>query len=91
MHWNGSSWTSVTVGDLSISSGWASGPGDVWFGGGRQVGAKGIQQAALVHWNGTEKTWDCPCHGSRFDAMGHVMNGPSVADLAPVKANGAPS
>ena len=45
----------------------------------------------IVHWNGTEKTWDCPCHGSRFDAMGHVMNGPSVADLAPVKANGAPS
>ncbi len=38
----------------------------------------------IVHWNGNEKTWDCPCHGSRFDAMGHVMNGPSVHDLAPV-------
>jgi glycine/D-amino acid oxidase-like deaminating enzyme/nitrite reductase/ring-hydroxylating ferredoxin subunit len=38
----------------------------------------------IVHWNRNEKTWDCPCHGSRFDAMGHVLNGPSVADLAPV-------
>ena len=38
----------------------------------------------IVHWNRNEKTWDCPCHGSRFDAMGHVLNGPSIADLAPV-------
>ena len=39
----------------------------------------------IVHWNRNEKTWDCPCHGSRFDAMGHVMNGPSIADLEPIK------
>ncbi len=38
----------------------------------------------IVRWNGNEKTWDCPCHGSRFDALGHVMNGPSIADLAPI-------
>ncbi len=38
----------------------------------------------IVHWNRNEKTWDCPCHGSRFDAMGHVLNGPSIADLAPI-------
>jgi Rieske Fe-S protein len=38
----------------------------------------------IVHWNRTETTWDCPCHGSRFDALGKVLNGPSVADLAPV-------
>ncbi len=39
----------------------------------------------IVHWNRNEKTWDCPCHGSRFDAMGHVLNGPSITDLAPIK------
>ena len=39
----------------------------------------------IVHWNRNEKTWDCPCHGSRFDAMGHVINGPSIADLEPIR------
>jgi Rieske Fe-S protein len=38
----------------------------------------------VVQWNGTEKTWDCPCHGSRFDARGKVINGPSNVDLGPV-------
>jgi Rieske Fe-S protein len=36
----------------------------------------------VVGWNPTERTWDCPCHGSRFDCHGHVMNGPANADLA---------
>jgi glycine/D-amino acid oxidase-like deaminating enzyme/nitrite reductase/ring-hydroxylating ferredoxin subunit len=43
----------------------------------------------IVHWNRNEKTWDCPCHGSRFDAMGHVLNGPSIADLKPLHKGNA--
>lgn len=38
----------------------------------------------IVHWNGAEKSWDCPCHGSRFAIDGGVLEGPAVKALAPV-------
>jgi glycine/D-amino acid oxidase-like deaminating enzyme/nitrite reductase/ring-hydroxylating ferredoxin subunit len=37
----------------------------------------------VVAWNGTERSWDCPCHGSRFHPVdGHVLNGPANVPLA---------
>jgi Rieske Fe-S protein len=37
-----------------------------------------------VHFDEIEKTWDCPCHGSRFDCYGRVIVGPANRDLDPV-------
>lgn len=39
----------------------------------------------IVRWNSAEKTWDCPCHGSRFDRFGQVLNGPATRDLDPIE------
>lgn len=35
----------------------------------------------IVQWNNAEKSWDCPCHGSRFDAMGTCIGGPASREL----------
>ncbi len=34
-----------------------------------------------LEWNPDEKSWDCPCHGSRFDYMGHLIDNPAQIDL----------
>jgi nucleotide-binding universal stress UspA family protein/nitrite reductase/ring-hydroxylating ferredoxin subunit len=38
-----------------------------------------------VGWNDSATTWDCPCHGSRYDARGKVIQGPAQRDLDPIE------
>ena len=40
----------------------------------------------IVAWDSTERTWNCPCHGSRFDAYGKVLNGPANSDLPAIES-----
>jgi len=42
----------------------------------------------VVHFNSAEATWDCPCHGSRFDTQGRAVNGPASKPLAAVEPRG---
>lgn len=41
--------------------------------------------AGIVRWNSVEKSWDCPCHGSRFDCDGRVIEGPAKSGLNQVE------
>jgi glycine/D-amino acid oxidase-like deaminating enzyme/nitrite reductase/ring-hydroxylating ferredoxin subunit len=45
----------------------------------------------VVHWNPAERTFDCPCHGSRFDCAGKVINGPANSNLEAVSTAAQPS
>ncbi len=45
----------------------------------------------IVRWNSSEKTWDCPCHGSRFHRYGEVINGPAPHGLQPLAEHGEDS
>lgn len=37
-----------------------------------------------IEWNDTENTWDCPCHGSRFETDGSLKQGPASRGLDPM-------
>ena len=88
----------VTGGDEPSADKIKNGEGALLRDGARKIAAYRDEQGALhkfsavcphlkciVHWDGCEKTWDCPCHGSRFDALGRVLNGPAISDLEPVE------
>jgi hypothetical protein len=63
----------VSPGDVSSASDIPRGEGRVMRRGTHKI------------WNSAEKSWDCPCHGSRFDPYGKVLNGPAVSDLEKIE------
>ena len=90
----------VTPGDEPAADKIRAGEGAILREGAKKIAAYRDEQGTLhklsavcphlkcvVRWDGCEKTWDCPCHGSRFDALGRVLNGPAISDLEEIKSD----
>ena len=98
MAWQYSDW--LTAGDEASADDVAPGQGAVIRRGAHKIavyrdpqGERHEMSAVCTHlgcivaWNDQESSWDCKCHGSRFDAMGQVVSGPAVDDLKPVSSD----
>jgi Rieske Fe-S protein len=86
----------VTAGEVKDVEQIAPGQGAVLRHGAKPLAVYRDEQAALhvcsavcthlgcvVHWNPAEKSWDCPCHASRFAVDGQVLHGPAPKPLPP--------
>jgi glycine/D-amino acid oxidase-like deaminating enzyme/nitrite reductase/ring-hydroxylating ferredoxin subunit len=84
----------VTGGEVESAQEIAAGQGAILREGSRKVAvyrdeqgrlhglsAKCTHLGCIVHWNSAERSWDCPCHGSRFDVDGEVLHGPAPSSL----------
>lgn len=49
------------------------------------VSAICTHMGCILHWNNAEKSWDCPCQGSRFSVDGEVLEGPAYNNLAKIE------
>jgi Rieske Fe-S protein len=52
------------------------------------LSAKCTHMGCIVHWNSAERSWDCPCHGTRFSTEGKVLEGPALTGLTRYKISG---
>jgi nucleotide-binding universal stress UspA family protein len=50
------------------------------------LSARCQHMGCIVDWNGRARTWDCPCHGSRYQYDGAIINGPTTKPLPPIES-----
>jgi Rieske Fe-S protein len=53
-----------------------------------QVASRCSHLGCGLRWNAIERSWDCGCHGSRFDVDGKILHGPAVEELSAIDASG---
>ena len=88
----------ISAGDIEVAKDLKEGEGGIMAIGLRKVAIYKDQTGDLhaysaicphlgcvLQWNGEEKSFDCPCHGSRFTCEGNVINGPALTNLKKVQ------